>query len=222
MGILQSPIIFPSFVQTPAFLPEFNDTSDADLFLRFQQGDPVAADKVFLRHVKPLCFYIERITGSAEEAQDIAADTFIKLLGRRMQFKNMDNVRAFLYRSARNAAINVNIANTRHRAAHQQIGYLQRGTEASEHWLDNEQIRAEVLGAIYGEIEELPGKCREIFKAIFILGLSNEEIAGRMGIAMQTVRTQKARAIGLLRTRLLKKGQLIALLYLLDYLAAHA
>jgi len=220
--VLQTHAIFPSFVQTPVFLPEFNDTSDADLFWQFQQGNPAAADAIFLLHVKPVCFFVERIIGSAPDAQDIVADSFIKLLEHRTRFKNMDNVRAFLYRCSRNAAINFNVANTRHRAAHEQIGYLNRADEGREHWLDNEQIRAELLGAIYGEIEELPGKCREIFKAIFIEGLSTEEIAGRMGIAVQTVRTQKARALGLLRTQLLKKGQLMAVLYLLDYLTAHA
>jgi RNA polymerase sigma-70 factor (family 1) len=201
-------------------LYEHDDTKDADLFLRFQQGDPAAADTLFLRHVKPLCFFVERITGSGPDAQDIVADTFIKLLEHRGQFQNMDNVRAFLYRVARNAAINFHLAGTRHRAAHEQIGYLNRADEGREHWLDNEQVRAEVLGAIYQEIEDLPGKCREIFKAIFIQGLSNEEIASRMGIAVQTVRTQKARAISLLRAQLLKKGQLLALLYLVDYMSS--
>lgn len=203
-------------------MPELSDNNDHSLFLRFQQGDPAAADTLFLRYVRPLCVYVERLTGSAPEAQDIVADTFIKVLERRSRFKTLDNVRAFLYRSARNAAINVNIATARHRAAHEQIGYMARTAEGRQHWLDNEQVRAEVLGAIYEEIEELPTKCREVFKAIFIQGLSTDEIAGRMGIAVQTVRTQKARALSLLRAQLLKKGQLMAVLYLIDLLAVHA
>jgi RNA polymerase sigma-70 factor (family 1) len=203
-------------------LPELHDTNDPALLLRFQQGDPDSADTLFLRHAKPLCFFVERLTGSAPDAQDIVAETFIKLLERRTQFKSLDNIRAFLYRAARNAAINFNRASTRHEKAHEQIGYLARTAEGREQWLDNEQIRAEVLGAIYAEIEELPGKCREIFKLIFLQGLDNEEIAGRMGIAVQTVRTQKARAISLLRARLLKKGQLIAVFCLLELLAVHA
>jgi len=190
--------------------------------LRFQQGDPAAADILFLRYVKPLSFFVERLTGSAPDAQDIVADTFIKLLERRTQFKSLDNIRAFLYRVARNAAINFNLASSRHRAAHELIGYLARAAEGREDWLDNEQIRGEVLGAIYAEIEELPGRCREIFKAIFLQGLSNEEIAARMGIEIQTVRSQKSRAIGLLRAQLLKKGQLLAVIYLLDLLSVHA
>jgi len=203
-------------------LTERNDNNDPALLLRFQQGDPAAADTLFLRHAKPLCFFVERLTGSAADAEDIVADTFIKLLERRTQFKSHDNIRAFLFRAARNAAINFNLASTRHRAAHEQIGYLGRSGEGREHWLDNEQIRGEVLGAIYAEIEELPGKCREIFKLIFLQGLDNEAIAGRMGIAVQTVRSQKSRAIGLLRAQLLKKGQLLAVLYLLDLLSVHA
>lgn len=202
-------------------MPAPHDNNDLALLLHFQQGDPAAADTLFLRYVKPLCFYVERLTGSGPDAEDIVADTFIKLLERRTRFNSLDNVRAFLYRVSRNAAINFNRANSRHRAAHEQIGYLTRTTEGRDEWLDNEQIRAEVLGAIYEEIEELPGKCREIFKSIFIQGLSTDEIASRMGIAVQTVRTQKARALSLLRAQLLKKVQLLAALYLIDLVALH-
>jgi RNA polymerase sigma-70 factor (family 1) len=195
---------------------------DSSLLIAFQNGDRGAADTLFLRYAKPLVFYIQRLMGSETEAQDIVADVFIKLLERREKFNSLDNIRAFLYRSARNAAINVLRANSRHRAAHEQLGYLARAAEGRSDWLDNEQIRGEVLGAIYEEIETLPGKCKEIFKLIFLQGLDNEEIAARMGIEVQTVRSQKSRAIGLLRAQLLKKGQLLAVLYLLDLLAVHA
>lgn len=86
--------------------------------------------------------------------------------------------------------------------------YLSGDETQQEDVLAGEMIRVEVLSEILREIERLPKKCREIFKLIFIEGLSTEEIARQMGIAPQTVRTQKARAIQLLKVQFLKTGRL--------------
>lgn len=53
---------------------------------------------------------------------------------------------------------------------------------------------------------------------LFAEDLSIDVIAGRMGINVQTVRTQKARAISLIRTALLKKGRLATLAFFLAWL----
>jgi DNA-directed RNA polymerase specialized sigma24 family protein len=66
----------------------------------------------------------------------------------------------------------------------------------------------ELLQEIYEKMESQPGRCGEIFKPLFIHGLSTEEIGNRLGISPQTVRTPKARAIGLIRIQLLKKTAL--------------
>jgi RNA polymerase sigma factor (sigma-70 family) len=80
--------------------------------------------------------------------------------------------------------------------------------------MEREILRVELLQEIYEEIEELPGRCKEIFKMIFIQGLSTDIIGEQLGISLQTVRTQKARAIGLIRTQLLKKNRLVTLMLL--------
>ena len=67
-------------------------------------------------------------------------------------------------------------------------------------------------------MENLPGRCGEIFKLIFIHGRSTEAIAAQMGINPQTVRTQKARAIQLIKTQLLKKNRISSLLLLMALL----
>jgi len=79
-----------------------------------------------------------------------------------------------------------------------------------------------VLQEIYREIEELPGKCGQIFKMIFLENLPTDQIAERMGINVQTFRTQKARAISMIRTSLLKRGRLIALLFFYAWLRFHS
>jgi RNA polymerase sigma factor (sigma-70 family) len=84
--------------------------------------------------------------------------------------------------------------------------------------IETEVLRAEVLQEIYAEVENLPGRCGQIFKLLFIHGKSTEEIGGLLGINPQTVRTQKARAISLIRTALLKKGRLATFAIFLAWL----
>jgi RNA polymerase sigma-70 factor (family 1) len=190
-------------------------TSEAGVLSALRSGDPMAMRAIFLMHFRPLCFYIERLTGSPEDAEDIAASTFAKAWDRKQQFETMDNVRAFLYRAARNLALNEQRDQQRHQAAHEQLRYLTRDELFSEETLEEEFIRAELLSEIYREVENLPEKCREIFKLLFFERLSTEEAAARLGLAAQTVRSQKSRAIRLLRVQLLKKGSLLTIWYLI-------
>ena len=64
----------------------------------------------------------------------------------------------------------------------------------------NSMIQAEVLGEISHRIEELPNKCRQIFKLIFYNNLSTAEVSSKLGISNQNVLNQKAKAIQILRS----------------------
>ena len=73
----------------------------------------------------------------------------------------------------------------------------------------------EKIEGLIRKIENLPDRCKEIFRLIFIDGLTTDQIGERLNISPQTVRTQKARALDLIKSELLKKNLLSALLYLL-------
>jgi RNA polymerase sigma-70 factor (family 1) len=194
---------------------------DIELFEAFHSGSPEAADAVFVRYFKPLCFFAERLTWNREEAEDIVAEAFIKLLERRESFQNLLNIKSFLYLAVRNAAVNHLKSVQRHQAAEGQLHYLFRDETQQENVLAQEMIRVEVLAEILREIEDLPKKCREIFKLIFIEGLSTDEIARQMRISPQTVRTQKARALQLLKMRFLKTGRLAVWTYVFSAVSHH-
>ncbi len=80
-----------------------------------------------------------------------------------------------------------------------------------------EVLRAELLYEIYQEMENLPEKCGQIFKMLFIEDKSTEEVAQHFGINVQTVRSQKARAIQLLKAALTQKNKTAALILLMSW-----
>jgi RNA polymerase sigma-70 factor (family 1) len=188
------------------------------LWTAFQQGESQAEKQVFQQFFKPLCIYSERITGQLEPAEDIVAEAFIKAWARRQDFEGLENLKAFLYRVVRNASINEAVATRTHRKAHAQIEYVARQDAEDEPALEREILLVELLQEIYEEMENLPGRCGQIFKLIFIHGRSTEEIAAELSINPQTVRTQKARAIQLIKMELLKKNRISSLLLLMAIL----
>ena len=63
-------------------------------------------------------------------------------------------------------------------------------------------------------IEQLPEGCKTVLKLAYFEGLKNDEIATELGVSINTVKTQRQRALNLLRLRL-PKGAYLLLLALL-------
>jgi RNA polymerase sigma-70 factor (family 1) len=188
---------------------------EIELMTAFYAGKRDAENSIFREFFRPMCYIAYNITNQMPAAEDIVAEAFIRLFNRRTEFAGLQNISAFLYVSVRNAALTHNTTQTRHSAAYQQIAAASDTAENNAELQQLQLLEANLLHAIYQEIENLPGKCRDIFKLIYIENRSTQEIAEQLNINPQTVRTQKARAIQLIKTELLKKKQLATLAALL-------
>jgi RNA polymerase sigma factor (sigma-70 family) len=190
--------------------------NDIELLAAFKRNEEAAERVIFSNYFRPLCLYAERITGHWQQSEDIVIEVFLKALNRRTEFQSPGNLKAFLYKAIRNAGINYNISVRGHKAAHLQVGYLAKDDHCeSGEVTQNEILRMELVHEIYKEIESLPPQCGRIFKLLFIQGLTTDAIARELSISVQTVRTQKARAIQLIKIRLLKSNKVFPLLCLL-------
>lgn len=63
-------------------------------------------------------------------------------------------------------------------------------------------IRAEFYGALHRAIKTLPPECRKIFTMLYIQGKTVREIADETGLAVTTIKTQKARGLAALKKKL--------------------
>ena len=79
----------------------------------------------------------------------------------------------------------------------------------------HDEIKADVLTQMKDKIEDLPPKCKQIFKMAFFERLKNTDIAEKLGLSLQTVKNQKVRAIKLLRLALNKDLVLLTILFFL-------
>jgi RNA polymerase sigma-70 factor (ECF subfamily) len=176
--------------------------ADNDLISRFRTGDREALKEIYLSHYDAIFLFANRIVRNVEEANDITSDTFIKLWKQHAGFKNLPNIKAFLYLTCRNACFDHLRSRQRHNASHREIRYLSREGEL---WSDRELIEMEVLREIRLQVERLPPKCREVFKLIFFKRKKTREVAEQLGVSLATVQEHKSIAIKKLRNALLRK-----------------
>ena len=181
----------------------------------FQEGNAKAFQEVFNRYNKRLCYFAEQKVQDRKDAEDIVADTFGKLWQGHAGFNSEESIRAFLYITTRNACISFLRQKHRREASGQELLYLFGDKDDGDALHD--MIEAELLEIIYQAIEELPRKCKAIFKLIYFEGLSTKEVAEKLRISERNVLNQKARAIQLLKRNLL----MIIGLYLILQLDPH-
>lgn len=169
---------------------------DADyLVKRLRDSDENAFTFLFDTYGKSLYFYCNSILKNSTFGQDVVQESFVSLWERRRDFLALLPIRVFLYQTARHKCMDLlkheQVVN-KHEASLMQI--------FSEDFLDEKMIEEEMLGEIYRAIDELPPECRRILR-LGLEGLSNQEIANSLSISLNTVKTQKQRAMTALKKR---------------------
>ena len=145
---------------------------------------------VFRQCYPKLLFYATRLVGT-EEAEDVVQDVFVELWRRRDSVVIGEQILAFLYRSVYTKAINL--------LKHQVIenNYQPDHAEVIKK-IENQELRQEIFEAI----NELPDKCKEVFKLSYLHDMKNKEIADTLGISLRTVEAHMYKALKFLRERL--------------------
>lgn len=187
------------------------EQSPDSILANLSLGKVSAFNQVYNQLHKTIFFLAVRITKDEEAAKDILSESFMKLWQRRQQFETMENVKAFLYTITRNASIDYLRQKKQDNDGRKELTHRKDDNKLAA-FADMETLRADLLQKLYEEIESLPPKCGEIFKLFFFEAKKTEQIAQQLNINKKTVLNQKARAILLLRTALLKKGLLQTIL----------
>lgn len=189
---------------------------DNDIIVLLKKGGPDALQSLLKQFYSPLCLFAERLLADSAAAEDIVGESFVKLWNKRTDFESVQNIKAFMYITVRNACLNHLKQAKRDSLSKKQLAYL---TSEKEEFVLNEMIRAEVLKEIMHEINNLPEQCGKVLKLGYLEGLRNQEIADLLNISVHTVKNQKARGIQLLKIRL-RDRDLMTFLILCSFLQA--
>lgn len=192
-----------------------NEQVGEELLAEFNKGNPRSFSSIFNTYYSALCFFAERMILNKEEAEDIVGESFVKLWRLHENFETMQNIKAFLYITTKNACLN--FLKQSERTAKNQSELVYTLAKKEDHVL-TEITKVEVLREVHAAIESLPPQCRKIVRMSFVEGMKNDEIAQQLNLSVNTVRNQKARAVHLLKMKLLN-ANLMVLIYLHSLLA---
>lgn len=165
-----------------------------------------ATYKAVFRECYPkLLFYATRLVGS-DEAEDVVQDVFVELWRRKDVVVMGEQILAFLYRSVYTKALNL----LKHQAVEnnysaamvdiyeRKLQFYQPDNAEIIKRIEDRELRKEIVGAI----NELPDKCREVFRMSYLHEMKNKDIADTMGISLRTVEAHMYKALKFLRERL--------------------
>ena len=168
-----------------------------------QKGDDKALSYFFDLHYKSLCYFAGRLVQNDAEAEDIVSGCFVKLWKSERKTGTSESIKAFLYIACRNACFDY-LRKLKVRTASQQEYYEQ--LESAEEAVLVKIVKAEVLDFLEKEICLLPDKCQEVFRLFYFEQKKTPEVMAALEMNEKAVRYQKAKAIELLKTVILKKG----------------
>jgi RNA polymerase sigma-70 factor (ECF subfamily) len=163
-----------------------------------KKGEEAALRQLFEQLYPRLCHFARGILQKDTEAEDVVQEAFVQLWRHRQQFDSFAAVRAFLYTSVRNACLNIR----KHQRVMQQHARdtLHTGAgEADEMNVTHHLIQAEVLGQLKEALAKLPPGCKQVIELGYLEGLRNTEIANLLHVSVNTIKTQKARGLYLLK-----------------------
>jgi RNA polymerase sigma factor (sigma-70 family) len=184
------------------------------IFDAFREGKPEGFN-FYYDYFKRLLFYFsKKLVGNEQEAEEVVADSFVKLERNRAKFEKAGDLQPFLLAVARNACYDILRSRSRETVNRKEFSSVLQEKEGDAPSPEHLFILAEMIQAVHAEIENLPERAREIFKLVYLEGKTTEEIAIHMQIDKKTVLNQKERARKLLKAALLKKNLSVAALAL--------
>lgn len=158
---------------------EVNPLSQADLILRCRQGDQEAVRHLVARYKRPVFLLALRWTGSFDDAEDIAQETFLRALTHLDAVDPERGIRLWLLTIATNLCRNHR--RNRWRRWQALIGFFdhKRASQDREDLLLRDQLQRGLAA--------LDTVLREAVLLVWIQGLSHREAGEVLGIAEGTV-----------------------------------
>ncbi|TMG43386.1 MAG: sigma-70 family RNA polymerase sigma factor [Chloroflexi bacterium] len=177
---------------------------DAALVKAAQAGDASAFGQLYERYREPVYRYCLARTGAKHEAEDLVADVFLRAMEAldRYEDRGLPFV-AFLFRVARNAAIDKN----RRTRPDMSVDDLVHHPESGQN-VEAEVVRSTERQALLDAMSKLKADYREVLLLRFVEGYGAADVGRMTGRSEGAVRTLQHRAIERLRRELERSGDM--------------
>ena len=164
---------------------------DDILWKQIVRDDKKALESLFLKYFAPLCRFTDSFVENPMTAEELVADIFFGIWTKRRQLAIHTSVRAYLFATARNTALNHLRGEYKGKVIYlneQSVepGFVEGVDAGLEYY--------ELLEQVEGIIDKMPKKRQEIFRLHKLEGMKYHEIADRLSISVHTVQNQMMEA----------------------------
>lgn len=175
-------------------MADYRNHTDIELLQLLQEGNERAMTEIFNRYWdRLLAVAMNRLNQQLEEAEECVQDVFVKLW--RLREKPDLRYSLYTYLSAAIRYRAYDMLDQQYRKQLPQAG-LAEGLDIASHEYaaDAALLQKELLDKYEACIDQLPAKCRIVYRMSRQEGLSNTEIAGQLNIAEKTVEAHLSKA----------------------------
>ena len=170
------------------------EESYEDLLRNFNAGSERAFKKLYDSHFGAACSFVAQYVADTFTVEDIVQETFIHIWEKRGTYADFVHFKAYLYKSLRN---NTLLFLRDSCPSEEPDASVPDDTDNALQAIITEEVHREIIAAI----KKLPQERQKIIE-LTMLGDSQEEVARKLGISVNTVKTQKRMAYAFLREEL--------------------
>lgn len=170
-----------------------------------RKGEPHAYQIIFDKYYSHLFSYINAYTKNEEATKDIIQESFINLWNTRDKINPSMSILSYLHKIAYHKFIDSYRKDKRVKSFLDELTYT-KINELIEEYDNEKDLVKHKTDIIRSVIEELPPRCKEIFKMSKYDGLKYMEIAKTLNLSIKTVEAQMSKAFALIRIRFKKEG----------------
>lgn len=182
-------------------MPDNSFQRSSEQWVKAVRNDEKGAFReLFFTFHEPLCHFAAQYVRASDIAEEVVQEVFAKFWEQRDDLDPDQSIKAYLYRSVKNKAIDFQ---RRHKTEKK---YLERATQDDIDRTKAPKVKLEKKSefevAAQRAIENLPKRSQRVYKLSRKDGLTYKEIASVMDISHKTVESQISRALKKLRKKL--------------------
>lgn len=163
------------------------------LWNKIREGDVTSLKKIHSLYFYQMCLYTHKKISDNQTVENIVSDCFIRIWENRKNIQIKTSFRSYLFRVLQNRIYDY------YREKKEEIILYQEVPDVEERYNFDEQYRYVKL---YKAISKLPEKQKQVLELAVFESLSYNEIAQKLNISKNTVKTQISRAYKFLKERL--------------------